>query len=223
MTFQAALFDMDGTLIDSMGVWARVDEAFFARRGMSVPADYARAIAGLSFRQTGEYTKERFQLPESVDEILAEWNAMCEASYINDVPLKPGAKEYVSRLRRAGVRLAVATALPRHLYEPVLLRTGIYDLFDAFVSTGETGESKRTGRVYLLAAEKLGVEPGQCVVFEDILEGLLGAHAAGMKAVCVRDEAASAERPRALEVCDRYADDFWALLADLPDEPQATV
>lgn len=218
MTFRAALFDMDGTLIDSMGVWAKVDEDFFARRGMPVPEDYSRAIAGLSFRQTGEYTKERFQLPEPVDDILAEWNDMCEKAYVHDVPLKPGAKEYVSRLKDAGVKLAVATALPRHLYEPVLRRTGIYDLFDAFASTGDTGESKRTGKVYLLAAEKLGVTPGECAVFEDILEGLLGARAAGMKAVCVRDEAALRELPRALEICDRYVNDFRELSGDAPNE-----
>lgn len=219
MTFQAALFDMDGTLIDSMGVWSKVDEVFFARRNMPVPADYARAIAGLSFRQTGEYTRERFQLPESVDEILAEWNSLCEDAYIREVPLKPGAKEYVTRLKRRGVRLAVATALPRHLYEPVLRRTGIFDLFDAFASTGETGERKRTGRVYLLAAERLGVEPGKCTVFEDILEGLIGARAAGMKAICIRDEAALGELDRALEACDRYANDFWELLGD-ESEPE---
>ena len=70
MRFRAALFDMDGTLIDSMGVWAHVDEVFFMRRGIPLPEDYARSIAWLSFRQTGEYTKARFQLPESVDDIL---------------------------------------------------------------------------------------------------------------------------------------------------------
>ena len=98
MRFRAALFDMDGTLIDSMGVWAHVDEVFFMRRGIPLPEDYARSIAGLSFRQTGEYTKARFQLPESVDDILREWHELCESAYVNDVPLKPHAAEYLKKL-----------------------------------------------------------------------------------------------------------------------------
>ena len=102
MRFRAALFDMDGTLIDSMGVWAHVDEVFFMRRGIPLPEDYARSIAGLSFRQTGEYTKARFQLPESVDDILREWHELCESAYVNDVPLKPHAAEYLKKLRGEG-------------------------------------------------------------------------------------------------------------------------
>ncbi len=208
MQFRAALFDMDGTLIDSMGVWARVDEVFFARRGLPLPQDYARSVAGLSFRQTGEYTKARFHLPESVDDVLREWHELCESAYVNDVPLKPHAAEYLKKLRGEGVRLAVATALPERLYRPVLLRTGVLPLFDAFASTDEAGESKRSGDVYRLAARRLGVEPAECVVFEDILDGLLGAKAAGMKAVLVRDPSAAGERERALAVCDAAIDDF---------------
>ena len=208
MQFRAALFDMDGTLIDSMGVWARVDEVFFARRGLPLPQDYARSVAGLSFRQTGEYTKARFHLPESVDDILREWHELCESAYVNDVPLKPHAAEYLKKLRGEGVRLAVATALPERLYRPVLLRTGVLPLFDAFASTDEAGESNRSGDVYRLAARRLGVEPAECVVFEDILDGLLGAKAAGMKAVLVRDPSAAGERERALAVCDAAIDDF---------------
>ncbi len=208
MQFRAALFDMDGTLIDSMGIWAHVDEVFFARRGLPLPEDYSRSIAGLSFRQTGEYTKARFHLPESVDDILHEWHEMCESAYVNDVPLKPYAAEYLKKLRGEGVRLAIATALPERLYRPVLRRTGVLSLFDAFASTDEAGESKRSGDVYRLAARRLGVEPRECVVFEDILDGLLGAKAAGMKTVLVRDPAAARERERALAVCDAAIDGF---------------
>ena len=208
MQFRAALFDMDGTLIDSMGVWAHVDEVFFERRGLPLPKDYARSIAGLSFRQTGEYTKARFHLPEPVDDILREWHELCESAYVHDVPLKPHAAEYLRKLRGEGVRLAVATALPERLYRPVLLRTGVFSLFEAFASTDEAGESKRSGGVYRLAARRLGVEPSDCVVFEDILDGLLGAKAAGMRAVLVRDPAAAGERARSLSVCDAAIDGF---------------
>ena len=143
-----------------------------------------------------------------MDDILREWHELCESAYVNDVPLKLHAAEYLKKLRGEGVRLAVATALPKRLYRPVLLRTGVLSLFDAFASTDEAGESKRSGDVYRLAARRLGVEPAECVVFEDILDGLLGAKAAGMKAVLVRDPAAAGERERALTVCDAAIDGF---------------
>ena len=212
MEFLAALFDMDGTLIDSMGVWARVDEAFFARRNMALPADYARSISGLSFRQTAEYTKSRFSLPDSVDEIMDEWNRTCESAYRYEVPLKPGAKDYLFHLKNKGVKLAVATALPERLYRPVLVRTGVYSLFDAFASTDETGKSKRDGEIYRLAAKRLGIPCECCAVFEDILDGLLGAREAGMKAYCVRDDSAKKDEARAREICDCYVESFTDFL-----------
>ncbi|MBR3928609.1 MAG: HAD family phosphatase [Clostridia bacterium] len=208
LSFTAALFDMDGTLLDSMGVWADVDRHFFESRGMTVPEDYAHSISGLSFRQTAVYTKERFHLPESVDEILAEWNEMCEKEYVLNVLLKKGAKEYLLKLKKEGVKLAVATALPERLYKPALLRNGVYDLFDAFASTDEAGERKSTGRVYLLAAERLGVKPQECCVFEDITDGIIGAKNAGMKAVLVKDEANEKSRKESMHIADAYLEAY---------------
>ncbi|MBQ1257237.1 MAG: HAD family phosphatase [Clostridia bacterium] len=208
LTFTAALFDMDGTLLDSMGVWADVDRAFFASRGMAVPEDYAHSISGLSFRQTAVYTKERFNLPESVDEILHEWNEMCEKEYVNHVPLKEGAKEYLYKLKAMGVKLAVATALPERLFKPALERNGVYDLFDAYASTDEAGERKSTGKVYLLAAERLGVHPSECCVFEDITDGIVGAKAAGMKAVLVKDKANEKSRKESMHIADAYLEAY---------------
>lgn len=208
LTFGAALFDMDGTILDSMGVWADVDRHFFESRNMPVPEDYAHSISGLSFRQTAVYTKERFNLAESVDEILDEWNKMCEDEYVNHVVLKENAKEYLMKLKGMGVKLAVATALPERLFRPALERNGIYHLFDAYASTDEAGERKSTGKVYLLAAERLGVDRKDCCVFEDILDGIQGAKNVGMKAVLVRDDASIKTRKESLEIADAYLEAY---------------
>lgn len=208
MEYRAALFDMDGTLLDSMGVWAQVDEDFFALRGIPVPADYGANLSGKSFYESALYTKQRFDLPESAEEIIAEWNALCRAEYAGRVRLKPGAKAYLRLLKRSGVKLAVATALPEHLFLPALRHNGVEDLFDAFASTEETAGGKITGEVYALAARKLGIAPEDCIVFEDILEGHLGARAAGMRSCNVYDPSADHSRAAIDATADFRIRDF---------------
>ena len=206
---KAALFDLDGTLLDSLGVWADIDRAFLAERGYDIPVDYVASIRGLSFIQTAQYTKERFHLPESAERIADIWHEMCFDAYAQRVQIKPGAKEYLQKLKGCGCRLAVVTTLTKELYEPVLRRNGIYGLFDVFATTDETGLEKKSGAVYLLAAKRLNVIPEDCAVYEDITEGLLGAKAAGMKAVLVYDfhNRDALEENRAL--ADKYIESFF--------------
>lgn len=211
--FQAAIFDLDGTLLDSMYVWHRVDELFFADMGMSVPPDYTAAIAGMSYRETALYTKKRFSLDAPWEEIVDTWSRMAEREYRENVRLKPGAEAYLRALRARGVRLAVATAMPPALFRPCLVSNGVEDLFDALLSTEDAGgHGKRTGRVYRLAAERLGVRPEACVVFEDVCEGVEGARRAGMRAVLVYDEASAHRHGEAEALAERVVYSFEELL-----------
>ena len=211
--FEAAIFDLDGTLLDSMHVWSRVDEIYFEKRGMTAPPDYGPALAGKSYRESAEYTRERVGFPETWEEIVGEWTELAHEEYALRVELKPGAREYLTALKRAGVKLAVATALPEYLYRPCLERLDIYDIFGARCSTDDTGgRGKANGEVFLLAAQRLGVEPAQCAVFEDVLEGVRGAKRAGMRAYCVKD-AANAHAYDELEaVADGMIDSYWDIL-----------
>ena len=211
--FDAALFDLDGTLLDSMYVWSRVDEIYFEKRGMVAPPDYGPALAGLSYRESAEYTKARFGFEESWEEIVDEWTQLAHDEYALHVELKPGAREYLTALERAGVKLAVATALPEYLYKPCLERLGILDRFEALCSTDDTGgRGKANGEVFLLAARKLGVEPAKCAVFEDVLEGVHGAKRAGMLAYCVRDAANEQSHAEIETIADGMIDGYWDIL-----------
>ena len=211
--FKAAIFDLDGTLLDSMGVWTRVDEVFFAKRGMAVPEDYGRALAGLSYRESAEYTIRRFGLTQSRQEIVDEWTGQAREEYAEHVQLKPGAADYLTALQAAGIRLAVATALPEYLYAPCLKHLGIYDMFDALVSTDDTdGRGKANGEVFLLAASRIGVQPGDCAVFEDVLEGVRGAKRAGMRAYFVREKASRHHHAEMEKIADGSIGDFRELL-----------
>lgn len=186
--FGAALFDLDGTLLDSMWVWRDVDRAFFEALGIPEPEDYARAIQGMSFRETAEYTARRFQLTKTPEEIMAGWMRMTAETYATRVTLKPGALDYLRALKRAGVKLAVVTANREALFGPTLRRWGAWELFDAVCTSAEVGDvGKGGGALFRLAAERLGVAPEECAVFEDTLEGVRGAKGAGMRAYAVRD------------------------------------
>lgn len=212
--FEAAIFDLDGTLLDSMYVWHHIDEVYFARRGMPVPPDYGRALAGLSYRESAEYTRARFGFSEPWEEIVQEWTDLAREEYALHVPLKAGALEYLTALERAGVKLAVATALPEYLYRPCLEHLGIMDRFSALCSTDDTGgRGKKDGEVFLLAAQRLGMDPAKCVVFEDTLEGLRGAKKAGMLAYCAKDPSSAHAHPEIAGFADRMFDSFEELLS----------
>lgn len=186
--FTAALFDLDGTLLDSMWVWREVDRAFFKEIDIPEPEDYARSIQGMSFRETAEYTVRRFGLRQSTEEIMAGWMRMTGDAYARRVALKPGALDYLRGLKRAGVKLAVVTANRETLFGPTLRRWGAWELFDAVCTSADVGDAgKGDGALFRLAASRLGVAPEDCAVFEDTLEGVRGAREAGMRVYAVRD------------------------------------
>lgn len=209
---KGAIFDLDGTLLDSMGVWSRVDIEFLEKRGIALPADYAAAVKAMSFSEAARYTIRRFGLAQTENEIIEEWREMVQEEYACRIPLKPGAGVYLSRLHRDGVRIGLATACGRELYEPALVNNGIFGLFDAFASVSEAGRGKGFPDIYLLAAKRLGVNPGDCTVFEDIPEAVRGAKAAGMRTVGVFDAASAGDRVEMERLADAFIENFTDLL-----------
>ena len=207
--FTAAIFDLDGTLLDSVWVWREVDRAFFEAMGMEEPEDYARSIQGMSFRETAEYTVRRFTIPRTVEEVMGDWTRMTEDAYAHRVSLKPGALSYLRSLKRSGVKLAVASANREVLFGPTLRRCGAWELFDVVCTSAEVGDvSKGDGALFRLAARRLGVEPGDCVVFEDTLEGVTGARRAGMGVYAVRDAGNDHHPEKIAALADGVIEDF---------------
>jgi len=214
LNFDAAIFDLDGTLLDSMWVWEAVDRAFFAARGLEMPEDYVQSILSLTFRETAEYTIRCFGLSEAPEDLMQEWNATSFELYRDDVKLKPGAREYLELLRAQGKKLGVATALTSHIMQTVLEQNGVLHLFDALTSADEVARGKTFPDIYLLAAQKLGVAPGCCIVFEDVLKTLPGIRAAGMTAYAVWD-ASTNDWDEMTRQFDFYIKSFEELTASL--------
>lgn len=206
---KAAIFDLDGTLLDSMGVWDQVDIDFLAKRGIEVPADYMGKVAAMQFRQIAEYTIARFDLPDTPEALMQEWDDMARVAYSTVVEAKPHAVEYLSYLKRSGAKLAVATSLPPALREPAMKHVGIFDYFDQIVSVDDANDvGKDRPDVFLLAAGRLGVVPEQCTVFEDLLVAMRSAKSVGMRVWAIHDDSSDGDWPDICGLADGVLFDF---------------
>lgn len=210
--FAGCIFDLDGTLLDSMHIWEQIDVDFLARRGIAATEDYTHKMAQLSYQEGAEYTIARYHLPETPAQLIQEWDDMSLEAYREHILLKEGAAEYLRLLKQQGCRLAVATALTPSFCEPVLRRNGIYPLFDAFAFVQEVPRGKGFPDIYLLAARRLSLPPERCLVFEDILPGILGAKAGGFATCGVEDSCSQKDRPAILREADYYIRSFRELL-----------
>lgn len=184
---KAAIFDMDGTLIDSMWVWDTIDNVYLEKIGLETPAELRNDIKDLSFLETAIYFKNKFNIDDSPEKIMDDWSNIAYFHYLNDVKMKPFAKDYLLKIKRLGIKIGLATSNSNLLLETILKKYGIYDIFDCITTTDEVSRGKNFPDVYLLAAKKLKVDPKYCAVFEDILPGILSAKSAGMTAVGVHD------------------------------------
>ena len=206
------LFDLDGTLIDSNGVWVEVDKTFLARRGAPYTQEYYEGVAHTILSNCAAFTKEYLHLDDSSEEIMAEWMELAAGRYGRDVPLKPHVKDYLDRCRQAGHRMAVFTAcVPEHC-RAAMDHLGLAPYFERVIYAQELGVDKRSPEIFRRVAEMLGVRPRDCVLFDDSLSACKAAKAAGMTVVGVHDDYFRYTAADMREVCDQYIQDFGELL-----------
>lgn len=193
-TMKAAIFDLDGTLVDSMGVWAQIDIDYIKEIGHTDDVDFLELkndINHLSFRGTAQYFQERFNINKSIDEICDRWHEMAYNEYKNHIKLKDGAFEFLHMLKERGVKIGLATSNSVELSKACLESNGVLHLFDNITITGEVSRGKNFPDVYLLSAQRLGVDTKDCIVFEDILPAIEGAKKGDFKVVRIYDELAA--------------------------------
>lgn len=209
MKIKGAIFDLDGTILDSVWVWRKVDIDFLGKYGFEVPADYSDKIMAMGFHQVAEYTIERFGLSKTAEEVMAEWNQMAMDMYATQVKLRPGTKELLQFLKEKGISAGVATSNCALLYEPCLRNNGIYEYFHSFTETEEVARGKDFPDIYIKAAEKLGCRPEECIVFEDIIPALQSARKGGFITIGVREKLWQHEDMLFVESCDYSIDEIY--------------
>ena len=209
---KAAIFDLDGTLINSMSLWDQIDIDYLTSKNIPVPDDLNDEISHLSFNQVAVYFKERFKLEDSLDDIKNTWNTMAYDHYSSDITLKDGVVEFLDFLKKSNIKIGLATSNSTELLEASLKFNKIYDYFDAITITDEVSIGKHEPDVYLLAAKKLNVKPEECIVFEDILPAVKGAKKAGMKVIAVEDECSVLDKDDIIKNSDEFINDFRVLI-----------
>jgi HAD superfamily hydrolase (TIGR01509 family) len=183
------IFDLDGTLADSVQVWDGVCAEWLAAQGVPVPVGLEGELVMLTARQAAALVVGRFGLAATPLEAATAFEQVVARRYRDTVALKPGAAALVAALARQGKKLALATSSFPAAVEGLLSRTGLRRHFTALAYTDEVPRSKAHPDLYLLAAQRLAVSPPSCLVFEDRPETLSGVHAAGMRLVAVQDGA----------------------------------
>ncbi|MBO5278440.1 MAG: HAD family phosphatase [Lachnospiraceae bacterium] len=209
---KAVIFDLDGTLVDSMWMWREIDREYLGRFQIPLPEGLQSCIEGMSFSETAMYFKERFQIPDSLEKIQSDWNQMAWEKYEKEVPLKSGVQEFLDLLKEKQIKMAIATSNSRELVEMVLKVHGIFDYFSFIVTGYDVKKGKPDPECYLKAAGAIEVLPENCLVFEDIIFGIMAGKNAGMRVCAVEDAYSASQQEKKRELADYYISNYEEIL-----------
>ena len=205
----AVIFDIDGTLVDSMHVWTDIDDIFLEKYHLEEPENFHEGMEGKSYSETAQYFLDLFpELPHTKQELEDEWHEMAFEIYTKELQLKKGAYDFIVDMHKTGIKLGIATSNSRDLAEGLLMNTGVWQYLDAVWTSDEAKAGKPAPDVYLKVAESLGVKPERCLVFEDVPNGILAGINAGMKVCAVEDAFSKPQEERKKELADYYIQDY---------------
>ena len=209
---KGAIFDMDGTLMDSMWIWRDIDIEYLGRFGIALPEDLQAKIEGLSFAETAVYFQEHFGITDSIEKIQSDWNDMAIDFYRHRIGMKRGARELLTQMKERGMKIGIATSNSVELTEECLAANGVADLFDTVRTSRDTPRGKPFPDIYLSVADEWGIAPEDLIVFEDIPNGAIAGKRAGMEVIAVADDYALPRREELIRIADHFIEDFTQIL-----------
>lgn len=218
---KAVLFDLDGTLVDSMWFWESIDIEYLGRYNIELPNDLQDKIEGMSFTETAHYFKETFNIPESIEEIKKTWNGMAWDYYINKVELKEGIIDFLDYLSKNDIAMGIGSSNSKDLVNVVIDKYNMSDYFTSIRTSCEVDRGKPFPDIYLKVAEDLGVKPEECIVFEDIPKGIISGKEAGMKVCTIYDDYSKNMDDEKKKLADYYINDYNELLSSFRNKKDA--
>jgi len=206
------IFDLDGTLTDSNGLWREVDREFLSRRGLSSTPAYEAAVSSAIFPTAAAFTRDYYGLPDPPEAIMAEWEDLARHHYREKVPLKPGAEALLRQCRARGAGTALFTACRPALCAAVLERFHLPPLFDHIVYAEEIGLEKHDPACFLRLSQLIGTPANECALLDDSPDNCATAAAAGMDTIGVYDPFYERRQEELRAVCRRYVRSLEELL-----------
>lgn len=211
MKIKAAIFDADGTLLDSMGQWNLVPYKYVKSLGEAADENIAEKLFTMTISEAAEFIIDEYELSVTVEEAVEGMDAIIREFYKNDVKLKDGAGELLEFFKSRGIPMVIGTSTDRDCIEVGLERTGISAYFDRIYTSTEVGKSKEKPDLFIQAMEFMESSPDETIVFEDGLYSLRTAAALGMKTVGIFDEVSLSNQKELKELADLYVDEGESL------------
>ena len=208
---KGAIFDLDGTILDSMFIWSEIGYKFLEKKNIHLPAGADEQFTTMSLMEAAEYYIKHFDNTATIEGIVADINSLVEDFYFNEVLKKPGIKELLEFLKNRGVKMCVATATDKYMVEKALERNGLLHYFSEIFTCNGVGAGKDTSVIYDIALEHLGTPKENTFVFEDAFYAIKTAHAAGYNVVGIKD----VSEPEDVETIKQHCEIFINVYSEI--------
>lgn len=212
---QAVIFDLDGTLVDSLWMWKEIDEEYLNRYGKEYTPEMAKEFQNLGFDGMAKFFHEHLQIPRSIDEIKEDWNRISEYKYRYEVGLKEGVLQILQALKEKGIQMGIATSNNMNNLNALFENIQIQKYFKTIVTQKDVDYDKPAPDIYLEAARRLQVLPKHCLVFEDMPVGIQAGKSAGMRVCAVEDSYSKNLRKEKKSLADHFIEDYIQILGNI--------